>query len=72
MATSGSTNDYRVRLIELADSLAKADLPNHAVSGLSGNGDLYLKRFRAAYQHLASTVEATPSHRISEEDLPIA
>ncbi|MEW6223209.1 MAG: hypothetical protein AB1627_01130 [Chloroflexota bacterium] len=57
------TDDYKIRLIDLADSIARQALP---AGELAKSEIRYLKRFRAAYQHLASSVEKTPGHRDDE------
>lgn len=65
------TDDPRVRLIDVADQVARASIPSYSTRGLSGNEDLYLERFRAAYWHLARTVETSPMER-SDTKVPTA
>lgn len=48
--------DYQTKLIEIADNLAK---PAPTQINDPGADALYLRRFRAAYRFLASTVETS-------------
>ena len=48
--------DYQTKLIEIADNLAK---PARTQANNPGADGLYLRRFRAAYRFLASTVETS-------------
>jgi hypothetical protein len=47
-------DDYKVRLIDIADDLARRKFEN---VGTVGNEVAYLARFRALYQSMANTVD---------------
>jgi hypothetical protein len=47
---------YHVKLIEIADELARIGL---GASLASGDEQRYLRRFRTIYQHLAGTIETS-------------
>lgn len=59
--------EYRVRLIELANDLARLGLPA-SLDGMVGHETEFLNRFRAAYRHLKWTVEASHSE-VESDDL---
>jgi hypothetical protein len=56
----------RVRLIDLANDLAMAALPTGKVA-IRGREPEYLARFRAAYRHLAFTVDSAWSQNEADD-----
>ena len=59
MASGSSTNDYRVALIDIAREIATAGTGRTRIGG--SDRVQFLRRFRAAYMHLAATVEQSAS-----------
>jgi hypothetical protein len=51
----GLMDSYQVKLIEIADELARLGMASIG----AGDEQRYLRRFRTIYQHLATTVETS-------------